>query len=305
MSFSIANTASLMGRTALITGGNSGLGFATATALASKGAHVLLGARDETKGNKAVAELKTLFPSASIELLQLDLASQSSIRKAADSVSDKVTKLDILVNNAGLMAMPELTTEDGYESQFGVNHLGHWSLTALLMDQIMAADSARVVTVTSSAHHMIWNVNFQDPHMREKYSPWNAYSQSKLANYFFALGLHQEFQRHGKQAKSMLAHPGLSHTNLQIETQEKGAAGWAGTLSKYLAEKVGMEPERGALPQIRAAIDPKAKSGEFFAPRFFTNGAPVKRPFLRSNNRSNIKKLWDLSERETGVELRI
>lgn len=305
MSFSIANTASLMGRTALITGGNSGLGFASATALASKGAHVLLGARDETKGNKAVAELKTLFPSASIDLLQLDLASQSSIRKAADSVSDKVAKLDILMNNAGLMAMPELTTEDGYESQFGVNHLGHWSLTALLMEQILAADSARVVTVTSSAHHMIWNVNFQDPHMREKYSPWNAYSQSKLANYFFALGLHQEFQRHGKQAMSMLAHPGLSHTNLQIETQEKGAAGWAGTLSKYLAEKVGMEPERGALPQIRAAIDPKAKSGEFFAPRFFTNGAPVKRPFLRSNNRSNIKKLWDLSERETGVELRI
>jgi NAD(P)-dependent dehydrogenase (short-subunit alcohol dehydrogenase family) len=305
MSFSIVNTPSLKGRTALVTGGNSGLGFATATALAAKGAHVLLGARDEVKGNEAVEDLKSLFPSARIDLLQLDLASQSSIRKAADTVSEQLTKLDILVNNAGLMAMPELTTEDGYESQFGVNHLGHWSLTALLMDQILAAESARVVTVTSSAHHLIRNVNFQDPHMREKYSPWNAYSQSKLANYFFALGLHHEFQRHGKQAKSMLAHPGLSHTNLQIETYEKGAAGWAGTVSKYLAAKVGMEPERGALPQIRAAIDPKAKSGEFFAPRFFTNGAPVKRPFLRPNNRSNISKLWELSERETKVKLKI
>ena len=305
MSFSIANTASLRGRTALVTGANSGLGFATATALTSKGAHVLLGARDEAKGNKAVDELKSLFPSASIDLIQLDLASQSSIRRAADTVADKVMKLDILVNNAGLMAMPELTTEDGYESQFGVNHLGHWSLTALLMDQILAAESARVVTVTSSAHHLIRNVNFQDPHMREKYSPWDAYSQSKLANYFFALGLHHEFQRQGKQAKSMLAHPGLSHTNLQIETYDKGGAGWAGTVSKYLAAKIGMEPERGALPQIRAAIDPKAKSGEFFAPRFFTNGAPVKRPFLRSNNKSNINKLWELSERETGVGLRV
>jgi len=201
--------------------------------------------------------------------------------------------------------MPEQATEDGFESQFGVNHLGHWSLTALLMKEILAADSARVVTVTSSAHHLIWNINFQDPHMRKKYSPWNAYSQSKLANYFFAMGLHQEFRRHGKRAMSLLAHPGLAHTNLQIETFNQGAAGWAGAASKYLAAKVGMEPERGALPQIRAALDPKAKSGEFYAPRFLSTGVPVKRPILRTRNRQNIVKLWALSERETGVALKI
>jgi NAD(P)-dependent dehydrogenase (short-subunit alcohol dehydrogenase family) len=305
MSFSIANTPSLVGKTALVTGGNSGLGLATVKALVSSGAHVLLGARNESKGKEAVAEVQRHSAGGSVQLLLVDLASQSSIRNAASEVSSGYSKIDLLINNAGLMAMPEQTTEDGFESQFGVNHLGHWSLTALLMKEILAADSARVVTVTSSAHHLIWNLKFEDPHMRDKYSPWNAYSQSKLANYFFALGLHQEFQRHGKSAMSLLAHPGLAHTNLQVETFNQGAAGWAGTASKYLAEKVGMEPDRGALPQIRAALDPKAKSGEFYAPRFLSTGAPVKRPILRTRNRQNIRKLWELSERETGIAIKI
>jgi NAD(P)-dependent dehydrogenase (short-subunit alcohol dehydrogenase family) len=305
MPFSIANAPSLAGKTALVTGGNSGLGLATVKALVSRGAHVLLGARNEAKGKDAVAEVRRFSTTGSVELLLIDLASQSSIRSAANAVSSAYSRIDLLINNAGLMAMPEQATEDGFESQFGVNHLGHWSLTALLMKEILAADSARVVTVTSSAHHLIWNINFQDPHMRKKYSPWNAYSQSKLANYFFAMGLHQEFRRHGKRAMSLLAHPGLAHTNLQIETFNQGAAGWAGAASKYLAAKVGMEPERGALPQIRAALDPKAKSGEFYAPRFLSTGVPVKRPILRTRNRQNIVKLWALSERETGVALKI
>ena len=305
MPFSIANAPSLAGKTALVTGGNSGLGLATVKALVSRGAHVLLGARNEAKGKDAVAEVRRFSTTGSVELLLIDLASQSSIRSAANAVSSAYSRIDLLINNAGLMAMPEQATEDGFESQFGVNHLGHWSLTALLMKEILAADSARVVTVTSSAHHLIWNINFQDPHMRKKYSPWNAYSQSKLANYFFAMGLHQEFRRHGKRAMSILAHPGLAHTNLQIETFNQGAAGWAGAASKYLAAKVGMEPERGALPQIRAALDPKAKSGEFYAPRFLSTGVPVKRPILRTRNRQNIVKLWALSERETGVALKI
>ena len=305
MSFSVADTPSLKGKTALVTGANIGLGLATVKALASKGAHVLLGARNQQKGERAVAEVLKLYPSATVELINLDLASQANIKRAANEVSKKFSKLDFLINNAGLMAMPEMKTEDGYESQFGVNHLGHWTLTASLLGNLLAADKARVVTVTSSAHHLIWNINFEDPHLRKKYSPWNAYSQSKLANYYFALGLHNEFRKYGKSAMSMLAHPGLAHTNLQVETFEKGAAGWAGTVSKYLAAKVGMEPEDGALPQIRAALDPKAKSGEFYAPRFLSTGAPVKRPILRTNNRRNIKKLWEISEAETGIPIKI
>ena len=305
MSFSVADTPSLKGKTALVTGANIGLGLATVKAFASKGAHVLLGARNQQKGESAVAEVLRLYPSASVELLILDLASQANIKRAANEVSQKFSKLDYLINNAGLMAMPEMKTEDGYESQFGVNHLGHWTLTALLINNLLEAERPRIVTVTSSAHHLIWNINFDDPHLRKKYSPWNAYSQSKLANYFFALGLHHEFRKYGQNAMSMLAHPGLAHTNLQVETFNKGAAGWAGTASKYLAAKVGMEPEDGALPQIRAALDPHAKSGEFYAPRFLSTGAPVKRPILRTNNHRNIKKLWELSEAETGIAIKI
>ena len=305
MSFSIAKTPSLKGKTALVTGGNIGLGFETVKALASKGAHVLLAARNEEKGKAAVAEVQKLIPKAQVELLHLDLASQRSIRAAASEVSNKFSQLDFLVNNAGIMAMPEMKTEDGFESQFGVNHLGHWSLTGLLMDNLLAAEQARVVTVTSTAHHLVWNIDFDDPHLRNKYAPWKAYAQSKLANYFFALGLHNEFKKSGKQAMSLLAHPGLSHTNLQVETFDRGAAGWAGTVSKYLAARVGMEPSEGARPQIRAALDPKAKGGEFYSPRFGNNGAPVKHPILRTRNKANIRKLWELSEKETGVSLKL
>lgn len=305
MSFSIAKTPSLKGKTALVTGGNIGLGFETVKALASKGSRVLLAARNEEKGKAAVAQIQRLVPNAHVELLRLDLASQRSIRTAAAEVGNKFSQLDFLINNAGIMAMPEMKTEDGFESQFGVNHLGHWSLTGLLMDNLLAAEQARVVTVTSTAHHLVWNINFDDPHLRKKYSPWKAYSQSKLANYFFALGLHNEFKNSGKKAMSLLAHPGLSHTNLQVETFDRGAAGWAGTVSKYLAARVGMEPDEGARPQIRAALDPKAKSGQFYGPRFGNNGAPVKHPILRTRNRQNIEKLWELSERETGISLKL
>jgi NAD(P)-dependent dehydrogenase (short-subunit alcohol dehydrogenase family) len=303
MSFSIAKTPSLKGKTALVTGGNIGLGFETVKALASKGAHVLLAARNEEKGNAAIAEIQKLVPNAHVELLRLDLASQRSIRAAASEVGNKFSQLDLLIINAGIMAMPEMKTEDGFESQFGVNHLGHWSLTGLLMDNLLAAEQARVVTVTSTAHHLVWNIDFDDPHLRNKYAPWKAYAQSKLANYFFALGLHNEFKKSGKQAMSLLAHPGLSHTNLQVETFDRGAAGWAGTVSKYLAARVGMEPSEGARPQIRAALDPEAKGGQFYSPRFGNNGAPVKHPILRTRNKTNIRKLWELSEKETGISI--
>ena len=305
MSFSIEKTPSLKGKTALVTGGNIGLGLETVKALASKGAEVLLASRNEEKGNRAVEEIKQIYPNSSVTLLHLDLASQKNIKAAAAVVTKKFSKLDLLINNAGIMAMPETKTEDGYESQFGVNHLGHWSLTALLIDNLKAAEAARVVTVTSTAHHLIWNINFNDPHMRKKYSAWNAYSQSKLANYFFALGLHNLFSSSGEKMKSLLAHPGLSHTNLQVKTYEMGAGGWAGGFFKSLAAKTGMSPADGALPQIRAALDPKAESGEFYAPRFVTNGSPVKRPILRTRNNANIRKLWELSEKETGIGIKI
>lgn len=305
MKFSAQSTPSLKGKVALVTGGNIGLGFETVKAIASRGAHVVLAARNEEKGRKAVEIITKEIPNASVEFLQLDLASLESIEKAAEEFNKKHKVLDILVNNAGIMAMPETKTVDGFESQFGVNHLGHWALTAKLMPSILRSSSARIVTVTSSAHNMIGRIKFDDPHGRKKYSPWTAYSQSKLANYYFALGLHNEFNKKGLNIKSMLAHPGLSHTNLQVATFEKGAAGAAGSIFKSLAASIGMEPEVGALPQIRAALDPKAKSREFYAPRYFVKGAPVTRPFLRPLANRAIKRLWELSEKETGFKIKM
>jgi NAD(P)-dependent dehydrogenase (short-subunit alcohol dehydrogenase family) len=305
MKFTVDATPSLKGKVALVTGGNIGLGYETVKAIASRGAHVVLAARNEEKGRKAVETIIKENPNFSVEFLQLDLASQASIKKAVEEFNNRHKVLDILVNNAGIMAMPEMKTQDGYESQFGVNHLGHWSLTALLIPSILRSNSARIVTVTSSAHHLIGRIKFDDPHLRKKYSPWTAYSQSKLANYYFALGLHNEFEKRGLNIKSMLAHPGLSHTNLQVETYAKGASGLAGSISKSLAASIGMEPRVGALPQIRAALDPKAKSRQFYAPRYLAIGAPVTRPFLRPLANRAIKKLWALSARETGLKIEI
>lgn len=303
MAFSISKTPDLTGKVALVTGGNIGLGFETVKAISARGAHTFLAARNPQKGQLAVAALLKENPNAKITFLELDLASLRSVRSAVESFNSDNAKLDILINNAGIMAMPERQTEDGFESQFGVNHLGHWALTGLLFSKILQSSTPRVVTVTSSAHHLIKGIDFENPHLRGKYSPWNAYSQSKLANYFFSLGLAEVFNNQQCSGMSLLAHPGLAHTNLQVETYDQGASGIAGTLSKFLAAKVGQEPADGALPQIRAALDSRAKNREFYAPRWFVSGKPVKRPYLRLGNRRNIEKLWALSEKETGVRI--
>lgn len=301
--FLIDNTPDLTGKTAVVTGANSGLGKETARALAQKGAHVIVAARDVAKGNQAVSEIKKELPNASLEVMELDLASLDSISKFVDSFSKNHQKLDFLINNAGLMAMPEGKTKDGFETQFGVNHLGHWALTGRLLPYLKKGSQSRIVTVTSSAHHMTPTINFRDPHLRKKYSAWRAYAQSKLANYYFALGLHRKFKAEKSPIKSLLAHPGLSKTNLQVETVKQGGAGRAGKISEDLVFKIGMSPEVGALSQIRAALDPEAKSGEFYAPRYFATGVPVTRPILRPFTNRAIKKLWKLSANETGVSI--
>lgn len=305
MKFSVESTPSIKGKTALVTGGNSGLGFETVRALASKGAHVLLAARSEEKGTEAVAELLKENPSASIEYINLDLGSLKKIRTTAEIFQSKYSQLDILVNNAGLMAMPEMKTEDGFESQFGVNHLGHWALTSLLLPSLQKAPAARIVTVTSTAHHFARRINFKNPHLIGKYSAWGAYCQSKLANYYFALGLHKEFEKAGSPMSSFLSHPGLSHTELQVNTVSKGGAGRSGQFFMGQAAKNGMSAKEGAMPQIRAAMDPNAKSGQFYAPRSVNKGEPVIRGFHRPGSTKVIAKLWELSEKETGLSISI
>ncbi len=306
MPYTTADIPDLTGRIAVVTGANGGLGLETARALAGAGAHVVMAARDQAKARAARDDITVGHPEASLELVPLDLASLASVADAAATIATAHPKIDILVNNAGLMAMPERTTAEGFEMQLGVNHLGHWALTAQLMPNLLDADAARIVSVTSTAHHIGRRVDPANPHLHGRYRPWLAYGQSKLANYHFAIGLQRRFDAARTTATSLLAHPGLSNTNLQAHTVDEGGGGWLGPFFHRLTQSTGMSPAAGAMPQIRAATDPTAEGGEFFAPRFVNNGPPVRRPILRRVGLDRaIADLWLVSERETGLALGI
>ncbi len=291
------------GRTVVVTGANGGLGLETVKALAAKGAHVVMAARDRAKASAAIEEIRRETPDALLEPVDLDLASLASVRAAVEQILAEHRRLDILINNAGVMATPERRTDDGFERQLGVNHLGHWALTALLMPALLAAPRARVVTVTSTAHHMGRPLDPANPHLHGRYTPWGAYGQSKLANYHFGLGLDRELRRAGRPAQSLVAHPGLSHTDLQVRTVREGGTGRSGQFWRWLAAATGMPPARGALPQLRAATDPQANGGELYGPRFVNNGPAVRLPVLRPGADAAIATLWAVSERETGIPM--
>ncbi len=304
MAWTTRDIPDLNGRVAVVTGANSGLGFESSLALAAAGARVFMAGRNLGKVEAARTEILLQDESASLDVVELDLSSLASVKSAADTINAETPKVDVLLNNAGLMAMPEQRTEDGFESQLGVNHLGHWALTAHLMPAILAAPSARVVTVTSTAHHFGREVDPNNPNLEGIYDPWKAYGQSKLANYYFAIGLNREFDDRGLAAKSLVAHPGLSRTNLQLNTVAQGGAGKSGSFWARMAARTGMEPARGALPQLRAATDPSAIGGSMYAPRFINFGSPVRRPVLRRIGIDEaIANLWAISEEMTGITL--
>jgi len=294
----------LAGRTAVVTGANGGLGLETARALAGAGAHVAMAARNAEKTGAAEKSILDSHPRASLEVVPLDLGSLASVHRAAERILAAHDRLDILVNNAGVMAIPERRTEDGFEMQLGVNHLGHFALTAHLLPALLRAEAARVVSVTSTARHMGRAIDPEGPHMEGSYGPWKAYAQSKLANFHFAIGLQRRFEAAGVPAASIVAHPGLSNTDLQATSvAETRGALWQRFFHR-LAGATGMTPAAGALPQLRAATDPDARGGELYAPRFVNNGPPVRRPILRRLGLARaIETLWEVSERETGVRL--
>jgi NAD(P)-dependent dehydrogenase (short-subunit alcohol dehydrogenase family) len=291
-----------LGKVAVVTGANGGLGLETAKALAGAGAHVVVAARDQAKTSAAIDSINGAHPGASLEVVALDLASLASVRAAATAIAASHDRVDVLVNNAGLMAIPERATDDGFEMQFGVNHLGHFVLTARLLPLLLRAQG-RVVSVTSTAHHFGRRVDPANPHLHGRYGPWRAYGQSKLANYHFAIGLHRRLRAAGAEAASLLAHPGLSNTDLQVHSVE-ATGGVSQRFFRWLTATTGMSPARGALPQLRAATDPSARSGQFYAPRFVNSGPPVRRPIMRRLGLSrSIDVLWEVSERETGEVL--
>jgi NAD(P)-dependent dehydrogenase (short-subunit alcohol dehydrogenase family) len=306
MSWSAQDIPDQSGRTAVVTGANGGLGLETARELARKGAHVVMAVRNQQKAEDALSDIRAKIPEASLELVGLDLGSQDSVREAADQILGRHDRLDLLVNNAGVMGIPERKTVDGYEMQFGVDHLGHWTLTALLLPALLASPGARIVTVTSTAHHIGRAVDPANPHLEGRYRPWRAYGQAKLANFHFGLGLQRQFAGAGVSAASLIAHPGLSNTDLQAVSVRETGGGASQRFFHMLAGRTGMSPAQGALSQLRAGTDPTAKGGEFYGPLFVNNGPPVRKPIIRRVGMSSaIAKLWEVSEQETGVKLAV
>lgn len=300
MNWSTSDIPDLTGKTAIVTGATSGLGLETALALGRSGAHVVLTARDTTKGDQAIGHIRSLAPVASTESLVLDLADQGSVRRAAESFLEKHTTLDMLINNAGIMMVPESKTVDGYESQLGTNHLGHFTLTALLYPALEAAPAARVVTVSSNAHRS-GDMDFENMMYHTGYSPMKAYGRSKLANLIFAYELQRRLVKAQSQVISLGVHPGVAKTDLARAMQEK----WYFRALVPIFGLLMQSAAQGALPSLRAAVDPHAQGGEYYGPskRRDMVGPPI---VVDSTDLSKdprvAKRLWAWSEATTGVE---
>ena len=306
LSWSESDIPDQTGRVAVVTGANGGLGLETARALAFRGAHVIMASRNQDKAAVAEAAIRARATAVSIEIRPLDLASLESVASLASSVTRDFDTLDLLINNAGLMGIPEQQTADGFEMQFGVNHLGHYALTARLLPLLVGTAGSRVVTVTSTARHFGNPVDPNNPHLRGNYTAWGAYGQSKLANLHFALGLEARLRSAGAETQSLVAHPGLSGTDLQANSVRQTQGGASQRFFEWLAHHTGTAPERAALPQLRAATEPSARGGQLYAPRFGNGGVAVRRPLSgRSTNLEAIATLFEVSERETGIPLDI
>jgi len=289
----------LTGKTALITGANSGIGYQAALELARHGAHVLLAVRNPAKGQEALIRLLREAPGSSAEVVELDVASLQSILSFSKTFAATARPLDILINNAGVMALPtrELTA-DGFERQFGTNHLGHFALTGLLIPQLLAAPEPRVVTVSSLAHRN-GKIDFNNLQSENSYVPWDAYNASKLANLLFALELARKAV--GGKLSSLACHPGVSTTS--IFQYSKGFDPKRIAV-KLLAPLLFQNDENGALPTLYAATDPAAKSGEYIGPSGPGNlkGSPaIEQPKPQALDTAVAERLWHLSEQLTGV----
>src|SRR3954454_1017395 len=251
------------GRTVLVTGANSGLGLRSAEALASAGAHVLLGCRNPEKGAWALAEVREVASAAEPEVVPLDLSDLASVRSAAAQVNGAVDHLDVLMNNAGVMAIPQARTTDGFEMQFGTNHLGHFALTGLLLPALLRGPAPRVVT-TSSAVHKVGRMRWKDPQWERRYSRWLAYAQSKLANLLFTAELDRWARAEAPQLKAVAAHPGYAATNLQGVGPQLGGNRAMAAVMDALNSVVAQSDVMGAWPQLYAASMGDVEGGEYF-----------------------------------------
>ncbi|WP_010204557.1 oxidoreductase [Salinibacterium sp. PAMC 21357] len=290
----------LTGTVAIVTGANSGLGFETSRALLKAGAHVVMTMRSAAKAETAATRLLGELGEVSLETMLLDLADLESIRRFSDEFHSKHSRLDLLINNAGIMMTDAQLTIDGFESQLGTNHLGHFALTGRLLDVIAATPGARVVSLSSVAHRWgfmeFGNLMFQNG----SYTPRAAYGRSKLANLLFTYELQRRFEAAGVDAMAVAAHPGTAGTGLADHMFDR----WYLRPLKKLVFLGIQTPKQGAQPSLRAATDPNVTGGDYFGPsgRKEYRGAPV---LVESNPASHSEidaaKLWTESERLTGV----
>ncbi|MEZ5279177.1 MAG: SDR family NAD(P)-dependent oxidoreductase [Acidimicrobiales bacterium] len=285
------------GRVAVITGANSGLGLETARALVAKGAHVVMAVRSLERGQEAADDIKRDVPDAQLEVQQLDLASLESIRAAAAHVVNAHDRIDLLINNAGVMYTPQQKTADGFEMQFGTNHLGHFAWTGLLLNRLVGTDGSRVVTVSSVGHKIRSRIDFDDLQSEKSYDRVVAYGRSKLSNLLFTYELQRRLSNAGAPTQALAAHPGVSDTELGRHIP--GA--------KLLRPVVGLMlqgPDMGALPTLRAAVDPQATGGQYYGPGGFmeVRGYPVVvESNADSHDQETQQRLWAVSAELTGV----
>lgn len=291
------------GRNVVITGANSGLGLCSALAVAAGGARVMMACRDPERGASALAQVRAVANGPEPELVQLDLADLESVRHAAEDLSDRLDRIDVLMNNAGVMALPLRRTAEGFESQFGTNHLGHFALTARLLPLLQATEAPRVVTTSSQAHR-IGRIRWDDPNWRQTYRRWPAYGQSKLANLLFAFELDRRARAAGSALVSIAAHPGYASTHLQAAGPEMSGNRLMGMVTDLGNRTIAQSANMGALPQLFAATAAEVDGGDYLGPdgAFESRGHPTRvGASAAALDRAAWERMWSLSEELTGT----
>ena len=307
MKWKASDIPDLKGKIAIVTGANSGIGFQTSLALARKNAMVIMAVRSREKGLHAAEIIHAEVPNAELVVMKVDLANIESVKHFADGYLEEFQRLDILINNAGVMALPLMHTAQGFEIQLGTNHLGHFVLTALLIDILSRTANSRIVNVSSLAYK-IGKVSFDDINYEKSYSRLKAYAQSKLSNLLFTMELDRKLRLSGKSIIVSSAHPGYAKTNLHARAAEIEGAGVIFSVIRFANYVFGQKASKGALPVLYAATSPNVKSTGYYGPDgiFSLYGYPTEE-YVDSKYvvPMDAVKLWDLSEKLTGIKFTI
>ena len=303
MSFRAEDVPSLTGKTVVVTGANSGIGFEAARVLAARGADLILACRSSERGQGAAARIRSTSPHARLEVRPLDLANLAAVREFARWLNDARPALHLLINNAGLMAIPRQTTVEGFEMQLGVNHLAHFALTGLLLPKLLATPDARVVNLSSQAH-LIGRMRWDDLDGERSYHKWTAYGQSKLANLLFTFELARRLHARNATQRALACHPGYADTNLQHVGPSMEGSRLNQWMMKIGNRLMAQSAADGALPTLYAATAPAAQSGEYYGPSglFGRAGPPAPlRAMAAAYDPASVQRLWQVSIERTGV----